>query len=335
MNPAGSGQRPIRARRTSDIITFSDRWDHLLARLGVDRRGHRIGAGLYALNNPNSESAVFVTANYTPSFDALRLALRGIDCHILVLETYGINVWCAAGKGTFGTDELVRRIESTNLRDVVSHRRLVLPQLGATGVAAHEVSRRSGFKVEFGPVRAADLPEYLRAGTATPEMRRVRFGLADRALLIPVEATQVILPMVVAAAAVFLLGGLTAALAVVAAVLAGAVIFPILLPWLPTRDFTSKGLVLGLAMALPFAVAAFVNKQGSAAWFRFYCALIPIFALPPLTSYIALNFTGATTFTSKSGVKREMFRYIPGLAVSLAVGIALAVGYFWVRRSGV
>lgn len=335
MNTGEPGLTPIRAKPTTDTITLSDRWDHLLARLGVNRMGHRVSAGLYALNKPSSGSPVFVTANYTLSFDALRRALRGNAGYILVLETYGVNVWCAAGKGTFGTDELIRRMESTGLRDVVKHRSLILPQLGATGVAAHEVLRRTGFKVEFGPVRAEDLPEYLKTGRATPEMRRVRFGLSDRAILIPVEATQVLLPMVVGAAAVFLLGGLTAALAVVASVLAGAAVFPILLPWLPTRDFTSKGLVLGLAAALPFAVAAFVSRQGSATWVRFYYAAIPVLALPPVTSFLALNFTGATTFTSKSGVRREMFKYIPGLAVFFAAGIALAIGYFWVRRAGI
>jgi acetyl-CoA decarbonylase/synthase complex subunit gamma len=40
-----------------------------------------------------------------------------------VLDTQGINVWCAAGKGTFGTDELVHRIEETGLSEVVRSRR--------------------------------------------------------------------------------------------------------------------------------------------------------------------------------------------------------------------
>src|SRR3990170_3965571 len=99
--------------------------------------------GLYGLGNPTPDSPAFITANYTLSFDALRSALAGRDGYILVLDTEGINVWCAAGKGTFGTDELVGRVESTGLGVVVRHRRLILPQLGAPGVAAHEVARRS------------------------------------------------------------------------------------------------------------------------------------------------------------------------------------------------
>ena len=39
----------------------------------------------------------------------------------------------AAGKGTFGTEEIVRRVEPVHLSAVVSHRKLVVPQLGAPG----------------------------------------------------------------------------------------------------------------------------------------------------------------------------------------------------------
>lgn len=327
--------RPAVVRPASSVTTFADRWDHLLARLGVNRAGHRVGVGLYALGNPGPDSPVFVTASYTLSFDALRSALAGIACYILVLETYGVNVWCAAGKGTFGTDELVRRLELTGLAGIVSHRTLILPQLGATGVAAHEVRKRAGFTVEFGPVRAGDLPEYLKTHTATAEMRRVRFGLGDRIALIPVDFGQAVLPMAVGAVAVFLVGGLNAALAVLAAVLAGVVLFPILLPWLPTRDFAGKGLILGVAAALPFAVAALVAGREMHPLPRVCLALVPVFAMPPVTGYIALNFTGSSTYTSKSGVRREMFRYIPAMAIAAGIGVALAIAYYSLRGSAV
>jgi CO dehydrogenase/acetyl-CoA synthase gamma subunit (corrinoid Fe-S protein) len=106
--------------------------------------GRIVPPGLYRLGNPDNDSAVFASANYTLSFDALRSALAGTDAWILVLDTKGINVWCAAGKGTFGTNELIRRIAVTGLSEVVSHRKIILPQLGAPGVSAHEVARRSG-----------------------------------------------------------------------------------------------------------------------------------------------------------------------------------------------
>jgi len=304
---------------------MANRWDHFLARWGVNRSGHRVEPGLYALGNPTADSPVFVTAHYTLSFDALRSALAGIDGYIMVLDTQGINVWCAAGKGTFGTDEVVHRIEATQLHDVVSHRVLILPQLGAAGVAAHEVKKRSGFKIEYGPVRAADLPEYLKTHQATPEMHQVHFALRDRLILIPVELVHALLPTLMAMVVVFFIGGLWASLAVLAAILAGVLLFPVLLPWLPTHDFSSKGFILGGVVALPFALATFLRNPDAAWWLRVGGALTFLLPLPPVTAYLALNFTGSTTFTSRSGVRREIFTYVPIMAWMLGIGIVLTI----------
>jgi len=133
-----------------------NRRDHIMARLGYHRFSHLVEPGLYSLGSPSPVSPVFVTANYTLSFDALRTSIKGIDAYILVLDTKGINVWCAAGKGTFGTAEVIGRVQEAELAQVVSHRRLILPQLGAPGVSAHEVQKQTGFRVDYGPVRAAE-----------------------------------------------------------------------------------------------------------------------------------------------------------------------------------
>jgi len=321
----------ITLRTSTSALTLADRWDHLLARWGVNRNGHRVEPGLYVLGNPTPTSPVFVTANYTPSFDALRSALVGIDGYILVLNTYGINVWCAAGKGTFGTEELVRRIEATQLHQVVNHRVLIVPQLGAPGVAAHTVKQRSGFKVEYGPVRAQDLPAYLQTRQATPAMRQVRFDLRDRLTLIPIEIVHTFVPMALAALILFYLVNPWTAAGVVAAVLAGVVLFPILLPWLPTRAFSTKGFILGSLVSLPFAWAAFQSSATLVWWLRIGWALAHLLGLPPVTAYLALNFTGATPFTSKSGVKREMATYVPILAWTFGAGVTLSLVFTLVR----
>jgi len=304
---------------TSSTLTFADHWDHVLTRWGYRRGDHRVTPGLYALGQPTVESPVFVTANYTLSFDALRSSLPGVDGYILVLDTQGVNVWCAAGKGTFGTDEIVRRVEAAHLSEVVTHRTLILPQLGAPGVAAHEVKQRTGFKVEYGPVRADDLPEYLKTHQATPEMRQVRFPLRDRLVLIPVELVHLVKPTALAAAILAVLLGPLAATGAVAAVLAGAALFPILLPWLPTEEFSSKGFILGGLTAMPFALVSRRRGEGRG-W-----PLAYLLSLPPVTAFLALNFTGATPFTSKTGVQREMFKYIRVMAGMFGAGVLLAL----------
>ncbi|WP_394295927.1 mercury methylation corrinoid protein HgcA [Methanoregula formicica] len=319
-----SALKPAGIRTTDSTITFANRFDHFLARWSWKREAHRVEPGLYRLGNPGTESPVFASANYTLSFDALRSALAGTDAWILVLDTKGINVWCAAGKGTFGTDELVRRIESTGLAGIVSHRKVIVPQLGAPGISWPEVMRRTKFLVEYGPVRARDLPEYLKTHAATPAMRRVEFPFIDRLVLTPVEFMHAILPTAALAAALWFLAGPVAALAIIAAVLAGTVLFPALLPFIPTHDFSSKGLMLGVIIAIPFAYA-FGTAAGVPAWANAAGALAAVLVMPAVTAYLALNFTGSTTFTSRTGVKKEIFRYVPVMAVMAAAGSLAAI----------
>jgi len=311
-------------RSTTWLTGFSELKDHILARLGVNRMGHRVPPGLYLIGKPNPDSPVFVTANYTLSFDALRSSLKGIDGYILVLDTQGANVWTAARLGKFSTNELVNRIRATDLGSVVKHRKLILPQLSAPGVNAFEVEKRTGFKVVYGPIRARDIPEFLRIGKATSEMRLMRFNLVDRLVLIPVELTHIFLPLIVAMVGFYIIGGILLSIATAVAALTGVVLFPLLLPWLPTRDFSTKGFILGFFVALPFAATTF-RDQFSTFWLRVVQALIFMLVMPPITAYLALNFTGSAPFTSRTGVKREIFKYVPVMAGSFFAGVILAI----------
>jgi len=309
---------------TTSILTPANRWDHILARLSFKREWHRVKPGLYRIGHAGPDSPVFVTSNYTLSFDALRSNLAGMDAHILVLDTFGVNVWCAAGKGTFGTKELVHRVQDTKLSEVVSHRVLILPQLGAPGVASYEVKKATGFRVEYGPVRAEDLPAYMKTRTATPEMRRAKFPIRDRAVLIPVEVAGTFLPMLGAGLAGWLLGGWWLAFAAVVSILAGTVLFPLLLPWLPFREFSLKGFVLGVLVMLPFA--GWKVLAGSPSTLHLILSLAGLLLVfPAVTAFMSLNFTGATPYTSKSGVRLEMSRFIPMMAWLSGIGLVAAI----------
>jgi len=315
------------------------RGDHLGAarvRWGIGRYDYRVAPGLYAIGEPDETSPVLVTANYKLSFDTLRRELGGLDLFVLVLETMGINVWCAAGKGTFGTDELCTRIAAVELDQVVSHRRLILPQLGAPGVAAHLVKGRTGFRVRYGPIEARDVPRYLETRRASEEMRRKQFPLRERAVLVPMElvpalkvAVVLIAVMVVYAAALGPAGtfvgglashGVVAAVAVLAAVLCGAVLTPLLLPWVPGRAFSTKGALLGLAIGAPVTFLAQWGLSSLAGW-RWVDGAGLSLLTAALASFIAMNFTGSSTYTSLSGVEKEMRRALPPQAAAAVVGL--------------
>jgi acetyl-CoA decarbonylase/synthase complex subunit gamma len=291
---------------------------------------------LYAVGQPTPESPVLVSANYKLSFDRLRSQLQGLDAWVLTLDTRGVNVWCAAGKGTFGTDEIVERARATRLADVVTHRCLVVPQLGAPGVSAHDVSAKTGFHVAFGPVRAEDLPDFLRAGMkATAEMRRVRFPFRDRVVLIPMELVMGAKWALIVAAGFLLLAGLGPGVyspdrALVAGIRSAAlflamaascvVLTPALLPWLPGRAFAAKGAWLGLALTAALGAYAWFNPLALGNHLTVVAWLL---IAPAVASFTAMNFTGASTYTSLSGVQREMRVALPIQASCAVVGVGL------------
>jgi acetyl-CoA decarbonylase/synthase complex subunit gamma len=273
------------------------------------------------------------------SFDRLRAALPGRHAWILVLDTKGINVWCAAGKGTFGTEELICRIASSGVAHITDHRQLILPQLSGPGIAAYQIKKRSGFKVIYGPVRATDLPAFLDAGLkATLEMRHKTFDLRERAVLIPVELVSTLKWTLIALPAIFVVAGLGgqagfwygalnyglfAIFALLSAVAAGAVLTPLLLPWLPGRSFSVKGLSIGLITALVLTTYRAANlsdwagKAEILAWF---------FLIPAIAAFLAMNFTGASTYTSLSGVRKEMRWAVPLEIAAGTTGLLLWLG---------
>jgi len=320
--------------RVKTALTSRDVWGTVKVRSGFTRNNYKVAPGLYCVGNPGPASPVLVTANYKLSFDTLRRALDPLDVWILVLDTRGINVWCAAGKGTFSTAEVVRRVKMVDLEKIVEHRRLVLPQLAATGVAAYQVKKGCGFKVLWGPVKAQDLKRFLDTGKkATDDMRRVTFSLTERLVLIPVELAFIPKYLLWILAVIFLLSGigtdifsikaawirgLMLSAACAAGIFAGAVAAPALLPLIPMRSFSLKGTVTGLASGLVIA---------GLFWHRadIWEAAALLLCSAAVGSYLAMNFTGATPFTSPSGVEKEMRRAIPFQAVAILMTVMLWV----------
>ncbi|MCJ7623508.1 MAG: hypothetical protein MUO76_08380, partial [Anaerolineaceae bacterium] len=212
----------------------------------------------------------------------------------------------------------------TELVKVVNHHRLILPQLGAPGVSAHKVKQGCSFEVEYGPVRAEDLPEYLNTHQATAEMRKTRFNLIDRLTLVPVEVVSSFLPMVLIASVLFLFGGWFNLLWVLTTWLAASVLFLVLLPWIPTREFSTKGLILGIVVAFPFVLYQFSLLDQSI--LQNFMRVVPIGLITTaLISYFTLNLTGTTPITSWTSVQKEIFKYIPVMAFMAGSGIILTV----------
>lgn len=325
----------------SRITTTLERQDLLggwKVRWGIGRMDYSIPPGIYAVGSPGAHSPVLVSANYKLTFDSLRRELTGLNLWLIILDTNGINVWCAAGKGTFGTEELVRRIEMAGLKDLVAHRQIILPQLAAPGVAAHTVLKETGFRVIYGPVRARDIPLFLQQGCkVTPAMRQVHFGLRERLQVVPVEFVLTAKPIFYIFAAMLVInifslllsGTISAPLGLLGqtladmvpmlgAILVGTVLVPLLLPYIPGRAFAWKGGLLGVLWALAY-VLLLTTQPG---WMPTAAYLL---LLPAISSFLGMNFTGAATYTSLSGVIKEMTVALPLIAIAAGLGACLLI----------
>jgi hypothetical protein len=261
-----------------------------------------------------------------------------MNAWILVIDTDGINVWCAAGKGTFGTEELICRIEKTGLASLVAHRRLIVPQLGAPGVNAAEVKKATGFRVAFGPVRADDIAQYVANGyKAEGHMRQMQFPFLERLALTPMELVPILKKFLTALVVIFFLFGLDSSginfrkgisegypffIALFISLITGTALTPTLLPYIPGRAFAFKGWLAGISAIGLYSLYAFNSQLITDT--LFYVMLI---FFPLLSSFLALLFTGSATHTSMYGVRKELKYALPVYLIGSAAATVLFIIY--------
>jgi acetyl-CoA decarbonylase/synthase complex subunit gamma len=180
-------------------------------------------------------------------------------------------------------------------------------------------------------VLAQDITTFLANGwKKTEPMRTISFGLYERAVLAPVEIVHAfkwfvafVLPITVFAMPLdnaYSSRFLGMALLATTSFFAGTVAFPLLLPFLPFRAFALKGLTLGLTAILSAGFLA-VATLGTPVLLLIAVGMPGI----ALVVWLAMNFTGCTTFTSQTGAALELkLAWMPLLAVAGA-GLVLAV----------
>lgn len=304
---------------------------------GINRNNYMVKPGLYAIGNPKETSPVIVSCNYKLTFDIVRNNLKNTDCFLLILETNGVNVWCAAGKGAFGTEELLRRIKFTNLEKIVSHKVLIVPQLGASGINTIEIRKSLGYRCIFSPIKAEYLEEFIKNKfKAEDYMRKVQFSLKDRALLTPLNLIQNLKYYIISLVILLLLNFLASPTKELSSVLKygfiqsvpfligliiSAIVFPIILPILPFRSFSLNGFILSLILSLVIIVLRTSLYLGiNQVYILGYLML-----LNAMMVNVSLSFTGSTNFTSFSGVVKETLWTLPSCIIISLFGLTLAI----------
>ncbi len=270
--------------------------------------------GLYAIGEPNRKSPVLVTGNFDLTVRRVVRALHGeVDCWLLVADSAGINIWCAAGGGFFTAEKIIAAIRTSLLKEVVDHHALILPQLCANGVDSWKIRQETGWGVHWGPIEAVDIPEYLACDRKkTNDMRWVAFPLQARLEMVTVTlgfyALMILLPMLIFWRHLFW--------PVAIALLGLTYFYAVVHPWLPGKD--------GLWKSIPLAAIALSGLfLYSATWAH----------LPPQSLFnwalgiLALSiFTGGELQGMSPVMRGEQANWIPEGVIFAALGLAYWLG---------
>lgn len=137
--------------------------------------------GLSRIGNPDGKSPVLLTCNYALTVEMVKKALQGLDAYLLVANSRGINVWCAATGGHLTNHDVISVLKTSGIEQLVDHRDVIMPQLAATGVEASVVRKKAGWNTVWGPVYAKDIPVFIRNRLRkTPRMFEVEFPWSQR-----------------------------------------------------------------------------------------------------------------------------------------------------------
>lgn len=266
--------------------------------------------GLYRLGKPGPDSPVLVTGNFDLTVRRVARALDGaLDAWVLVANSDGVNVWCAAGGGFLTAERILAELSMSGLEGYLHHHALILPQLCANGVDGWRLRERSGWGVHWGPIRIEDLPQYLESGRKkSPAMRWISFPLRDRlemmAATLGFYSLLILLPV-----ALFWRSHL---LAVALGLIGLSTTYAALLPWIPGRD--------GLEKSVPLALLALVGMFAYSRW------LDPV-GLPGLfnraVGMVALAvFVGAELQGMSPRMRGEQANWIWEAVIGLILGLS-------------
>jgi NAD-dependent dihydropyrimidine dehydrogenase PreA subunit len=237
--------------------------------------------GLRRVGEPGRDSPVLVTCNFDLTVKRLvRLLERAsVDAWLLVADSKGVNVWCAAGGDEFNTHSVVSAVKTSGVAECVDHRKLLLPPLGAPGICGDDVRHQTGWSVRWGPVDAEDLPRFLAGdGQCDEAMRRVRYAWRERLD----TALGSLFPFYLLGAIAFALFGrsLLWDYLVVGAVC--FVFFMLACPWLPGRRGLTKALACDLvlvAVLVASEILAGAGENAARAHLAIAIAALPLYGL--------------------------------------------------------
>lgn len=142
----------------------------LLQRLNIytdPQRPMTAEQGIYPINNPDENSPVLVTCNFSLTFFIVSGEIESsrVPSWLCVQDTEGLSVMTAWAAGKFSGESVGAFINKCGIKDKVKHTNIIIPGYSA-GISGELEEELGGWKVSVGPREASQLPKFLKAWQA-------------------------------------------------------------------------------------------------------------------------------------------------------------------------
>jgi acetyl-CoA decarbonylase/synthase complex subunit gamma len=138
----------------------------LLQRLNIytdPQRPMTTQEGIYPINNPDENSPVLVTCNFSLTYFIVSGEIENsrVPAWLAVMDTEGLSVMTAWAAGKFVGDTVGAFVKKSGIADKVRHKKLVIPGY-ASAILGDLEEELSQWEIMVGPREAAHLPGYLK-----------------------------------------------------------------------------------------------------------------------------------------------------------------------------
>jgi len=142
----------------------------LVARLNIytdPQRPLATKQGIYEINNPNENSPLMVTSNFSLTYFIVSGEIENskVPSYLYVKDTEGLSVMTSWAAGKFSADIIGPAILKSGITDKIKHHKLIIPGYIAAESGGLE-EEMPGWEILIGPRDAANLTPYLKAWKA-------------------------------------------------------------------------------------------------------------------------------------------------------------------------
>jgi acetyl-CoA decarbonylase/synthase complex subunit gamma len=120
--------------------------------------------GIYEINNPNENSPLMVTSNFSLTYFIVSGEIENskVPSYLYVKDTEGLSVMTSWAAGKFSADIIGPAIKKSGVDAKIKHRKLIIPGYIAAESGGLE-EELPGWEIMVGPREAAHLTPYLKA----------------------------------------------------------------------------------------------------------------------------------------------------------------------------